>query len=352
MNLEEGSPIITGLLTAYNEVQKHKQEMDKTIDDAMNKIRLARDLLLITGQIIKEERRPKPLPEPQPKRKDYSTESETEEEEEDLAELPLDSCVQYIWDRVLAAMEELDSVIAKFSADDDSEITQNVRAAHMHLRRANNFINEMFENNQMGNDPMIRFPSYMMSEIEALRDDVDTKLGTAEPEEKEEKPKQEASSESESDENFNLHFSSSDSETPPKEPAPQSKPTVVDRISDMIEGSSDSEGKPEVPYKCLLVKKNKVVIAKWYFKYRKCWHKALKTARLFDAHKYMKKIVNMLESPTGSLTELKDNVENAIKACRNWIKISTPEDFDWINGQAILKQLTKMEWVVDEAISA
>ena len=30
MNLDEGSPIIDGLLAAYNEVQKHKQDMDKT----------------------------------------------------------------------------------------------------------------------------------------------------------------------------------------------------------------------------------------------------------------------------------------------------------------------------------
>ena len=190
----------------------------------------------------------------------------------------------------------------------------------MHLRRANNFINEMFENNPPGLDMIIRVPSYMTADIEALEQESETE---------EEKPKEE----------------------PKPQPNPKSEP-VIDKISDLIEGSSDSEDKPEVPYKCLLVKKNKVVIAKWYFKYRKAWQKALKTAKLFDGHKYMKKVVSMLEIPAKNLEELKDNVESAIKACQNWINISTPEDFDWINGQAVLKQLTKMEWIVDEAISA
>ena len=367
MNLDEGSPIIDGLLAAYNEVQKHKQDMDKTIDDAMNKIRLARDLLLITGQIIKEERQPKPLPAPKkPKRKDSSSDSssdseikidsvsitelesetkEEEEEEEDKVEYAIDYCVYYIWDRIRAAMGELDPVIAGFSQNNDmTETAMSIRAAHMHLRRANNFIAEMFENNPPGLDTIIRVPSYMTADIEEFEQDreaeekskndplssgPDTDNVEEEEEEKPEKPKEE----------------------PKPQPTPKSEP-VIDKISDLIEGSSDSEDKPEVPYKCLLVKKNKVVIAKWYFKYRKAWQKALKTAKLFDGHKYMKKVVSMLESPAKNLEELKDDVENAIKACQNWIKISTPEDFDWINGQAVLKQLTKMEWIVDEAISA
>ena len=340
MNLEEGSPVISGLLSAYNQIQKQKQNMDKSIDDVMNKVRLARDLLLITGQIIKEERKPQPLPAPkQPKRKDSSDE---DSEEEEMTELTLDFSVQYIWERIKAAMEELDTVIAKYTVDTDTEESKAVRAAHMHLRRANNFIAEMFDKNQMGNDTKIHVPSYMMSEIEALRED-------REPEQDNNTKCLASDSESSSDASIDIDsISSSDSEPPPKKP----EPTVADKLSDLIEGSSDSEGKVDVPFKCLLVPKNKIVIAKWYFNYRKAWEKALKTARLFDADKSMKKVVTMLESPANSIGELKHNVEKAIKACQHWIDISDPGDFDETNGKFVLGQLNKMEWVVDEAMNA